>query len=200
MFRRCFYRYCGLALHCTPTLQTPSTDLSLQTSIADLQFRPRVHTLRTLQTYFVDLRGRVTILSLLWRFGWGPSHNPFSALASWGRSELQCFPRPWSFGGGAAAEVMYYNVLAPALQKACSKVAGSTMLPAAKEIPNYILRHGLLACANCTKILRRCALANSFASGRYWTPTGRLLDALLDALLDGEANPSLRYKPEKSSS
>ena len=47
--------------------------------------------------------------------------------------------------------------------------------------------------ANRTKILRRCALANSFASGR-------LLDALLDALLDGEANPSLRYKPEKSSS
>ena len=54
--------------------------------------------------------------------------------------------------------------------------------------------------ANRTKILRRCALANSFASGRYWTPTGRLLDALLDALLDGEANPSLRYKPGKSSS
>ena len=56
--------------------------------------------------------------------------------------------------------------------------------------------------ANRTKILRRCALANSFASGRYWTPTGRLLDALLAALLrallDGEANPSLRYKPEKS--
>ena len=54
--------------------------------------------------------------------------------------------------------------------------------------------------ANRIKILRQCSLTISFASGRYWTPTGRLLDALLDALLDGEANPSLRYKPEKSSS
>ena len=40
--------------------------------------------------------------------------------------------------------------------------------------------------ANRIKILRQCSLTNSFASGRYWTPTGRLLDALLDALLDGE--------------
>ena len=87
------------------------------------------------------------------------------------------FPSALVFWGGAAAEVMYYNVLAPALQKACSKVAGSTMLPAAKEIPNYILRHGLLACANRIKILRQCSLTISFASGRYWTPTGRLLDA-----------------------
>jgi hypothetical protein len=110
------------------------------------------------------------------------------------------FPSALVFWGGAAAEVMYNNVLAPALQKEYGKVAGSTMLPAAKGIPNYILRHGLLACANRIKILRQCSLTNSFATGRYWTPTGRLLDALLDALLDGEANPSLRYKPEKSSS
>ena len=110
------------------------------------------------------------------------------------------FPSALVFWGGAAAEVMYNNVLAPALQKEYGKVAGSTMLPAAKEIPNYILRHGLLACANRIKILRQCSLTISFASGRYWTPIGRLLDALIDALLDGEANPSLRYKPEKSSS
>ena len=54
--------------------------------------------------------------------------------------------------------------------------------------------------ANRIKILRQCSLTISFASGRYWTPTGRLLDTLLDALLDGEASPSLRNKPEKSSS
>ena len=104
-----------------------------------------MHTLRTLQTYFVDLRCRVTILSLPWRFGGGPSHNPFSALAFWGGSELQYFPLPWFFGGRAAAEVMYNNVLAPALQKAYGKVAGSTMLPVAEGIPDHILRHGLLA-------------------------------------------------------
>ena len=117
------------------------------------------------------------MFSLPWRFGGGPSHNPFSALAFWGRSELQCFLLPWLFGGRAAAEVMYNNVLAPALQKAYGKGAGSTMLPAAKEIPIHILRHGLLACANRMKILRRCSLTSTFSSGRQWTPNGRPVDA-----------------------
>ena len=103
MLCRCIYRHGGLTLHCTPTLQTPSADLSFQTSIAYLHCTPPLQTPGahiTLQTYFVDLLCRVTILSLLWPFGGVRAmYNPFLCPGLLGGSGPQCFPLPWPFGG-----------------------------------------------------------------------------------------------------
>ena len=67
-------------MHCTPTLQTPSADLSLQTSIAD----------PGCTHYLADLLCRLAL----------PSDDPFSALAFWGGpGYVQSFPLPWPFGG-----------------------------------------------------------------------------------------------------